>query len=513
LTTLCRSALRLAACLACACALVAPLAAAAQKPTLNVGSKRFTESYIVAEIVTRVLRDIGDVDAVHRPGLGNTAVVYSALRSGAIDVYPEYTGTIAYELLGLQHAPNLQALDARLAPYGVAAGIPLGFSNSYGLAMPARLAARLGIVRLSQLQEHPELRYRLSPEFLNRKDGWPGLAAAYGLAAAKVTALEHGLAYEAVKAGEADVIDVYTTDPKIDAYGLRVLVDDRNYFPSYDAVLLYRSELPRRYPKAWAALKSLEGELTPVRIRALNAEVELGGKSYQAAAADFLGSAQLPAPARSFGDRVRDATFAPDFWRLTREHLLLVLVSLACSTAIGVPLGWIAHGAPAARYSILGAVGILQTVPALALLAFLIALLDRIGTVPALIALALYAQLPIVRNTQTGLDGVPGGLKQAATALGFTPAARVRLVDLPLAAPTILAGIRTAAVINVGTATIAAFVGAGGYGERIVAGLPVHDSALLVAGAAPAAALAVLLEGLFHIADRLLPGRARRSRR
>lgn len=492
----------LAACAACL----------ADQPTLHIGSKRFTESYIVAEIVTRTLQRGGGVRAEHRPGLGNTAVVFAALRSGAIAAYPEYTGTIAIEILRLNRVPTLAELNVHLEPYGLAVGIPLGFSNTYALAMPEQRAESLGITRLTQLRQHPELRYALSQEFLKRADGWPGLAVAYGLPEHAPVGLDHGLAYEAVRSGQADVIDVYTTDPKLAAYRLRVLADDRRYFPAYDAVLLHRSDLPRRYPVAWAALGKLEGKLTPDRMRMLNAQVELDGGTFRAVAEDFVeGRAPSAKSQGAAWRRAIAAIFAPDFGRVTREHLTLVLVSLVCSMALGIPLGWLAHRMPSARYWVIGAVGILQTIPALALLAMLIVAMDRIGTAPALVALVLYALLPIVRNTQTGLDGVPPGVRQAATALGLGRWARLRLIELPLAAPSILAGIRTAAVINVGTTTIAAFVGAGGYGERIVAGLAVHDSMLLLAGAAPAAALAILLEAAFHIAERRwLPGAAAR---
>jgi osmoprotectant transport system permease protein len=184
--------------------------------------------------------------------------------------------------------------------------------------------------------------------------------------------------------------------------------------------------------------------------------------------------------------------------------LLLVFVSLALSVAVGVPLGIWAERAPRVRGAILGAAGILQTIPALALLAFLIAAFDRIGTLPAIAALFLYGLLPIVRNTQSGLADIAPALREASLALGLPPAARLRLIELPLASRSILAGIKTSAVINVGTATIAAFIGAGGYGERIVAGLAVNDHAMLLAGAIPAAAMALVLQWGFDGLDRWL---------
>jgi osmoprotectant transport system permease protein len=183
---------------------------------------------------------------------------------------------------------------------------------------------------------------------------------------------------------------------------------------------------------------------------------------------------------------------------------VLVFASLAASIAVGVPLGIAAAKLPRLAQPILGAVGVIQTIPALALFAFLIALMGAIGTAPALVALFLYALLPIVRNTHAGFTGVAAGMRQAARALGLSPRASLRLVELPLALPTILAGVQTSAVINVGTATIAAFVGAGGYGERIVSGLALNDSAMLLAGAVPAAALALLVQGAFELAERRL---------
>ena len=484
--------------------------AAADTERVIVGSKRFTESYLLGDILAHTARQAGESAVVHRPGLGNTAVLYAALRSGAIDAYPDYTGTIALELLRLPAVPPLAELNAHLRPLGLAAGIPFGFANGYALAMRAEQAQALGITRLSELREHAGLRYALSQEFLRRADGWPGVLATYGWQPpmGAVTGLDHGLAYEAITAGHADVIDVYATDPKHLAYGLTLLVDDRQHFPAYDAVLLHRLDLPQRAPRVWAAWARLDGAIDAARMRALNAEVELGRQPYAKVATAFVEDGQTEAlTSPTFMSRL----FGPDFLRLTIQHVGLVVASLVLSIVIGIPLGWLAHRRPRWRYPLLAATGVLQTIPSLALLALLIVALDRIGTVPALIALALYALLPIVRNTQTGLDGIPAGLRQAGVALGLRTRDRWLHLELPLAGPAVLAGIRTAAVLNVGTATIAAFVGAGGYGERIVAGLAVHDSSLLLAGALPAAVLALLLEAVFQVAEGRLVRRASRA--
>ena len=462
---------------------------AAAGQTLKVGSKRFTESYILGEIVARV------APAEHRPGLGNTGIVFAALKAGAIDLYPEYTGTIAREILKIEGDPGVVALNHALAPHGLAAGMPLGFNDGYALAMREDRAEKLGVRTLADLASHPRLKLGLSQEFLNRKDGWPGLKAAYRLPFAP-KGLDHGLAYEALAAGEIDVMDVYTTDAKIAGYRMRVLADERRYFPRYDAVLLYRLDAPQRFPKQFEALRSLEGKIDEQSMIRMNAAAELEGKTFAQAAALFFG--ESGAKGRTF----LGTLFGPDLWRLTGEHLLLVFASLAASVAVGVPLGILAAKIPRTAQAVLAAVGVIQTIPSLALLAFLIALVGTIGVVPALIALFLYALLPIVRNTHTGIVQGARGLLQAGRALGLRDGQILARIELPLAMPSILAGIKTSAVINVGTATIAAFIGAGGYGERIAAGLALNDNAMLLAGAIPAAVLALAVQGVFELTER-----------
>ncbi|HEY6280617.1 MAG TPA: glycine betaine ABC transporter substrate-binding protein [Burkholderiales bacterium] len=480
--------------------LLAPAAFA--EVTLNIGSKRFTESYILGEILSQTASRANEAKVVHKQGLGNTGILIAALQSGSIDIYPEYSGTIWFELLKKSAVGDLVSLNRELAPLGLAA-VPLGFDNTYALAMLDTRAARLGISSISDLARKPELKLGLSHEFLNRKDGWPPLKSAYTLPFDPL-GLDHGLAYEALAKGKIDVMDIYSTDAKITRYGLRVLNDDKHFFPSYDALLLYRLDVPGRFPKTWAALQKLESGISEKQMVAMNAEAELTGKPFAAIAANFLSAGAGHKPAESAGRNFLTLLFAADFWYLTAEHLLLVFVSLGGAIVLGIPLGVCAAYVPAARQTILSVVGVIQTLPSLALLAFLISALGTIGVIPALIALFLYALLPIVRNAYAGLSDIQPSLKEAAQSLGLPLFARLRLIELPLASRAILAGIKTSAVINVGTATIAAFVGAGGYGERIVRGLALNDSATLLAGAIPAAALALMLQGGFELLDRWL---------
>ena len=475
--------------------------------SINVGSKRFTESYILGEILTQTIQRTGEATATHQQGLGNTAIVFSALKNGAIDLYPDYTGTVAFELLGFKIAPDLETLRAELKKHALGLNIPLGFSNTYALAMSQSRAEALGITRISELARHSGLKVGVSQEFLNRKDGWPAVARAYGLPQTP-RGLDHGLAYEALAAGQVDVIDVYSTDAKIVRYGVRVLEDDRRFFPPYDAVILYRLDFPQRYPRSWAALQNLRGTINVSRMGALNAQAEIDGLRFGEVARQYLAAPHVePArldpqarPDRSF----LSVLFGPDLAKLTLEHLGLVIASLIPAILLGIPLGiWAARSRGAAPF-IMGVVGTLQTVPALALLAFLISAMGRIGTAPAIVALFLYALLPIVRNTASGLADLPAHLQESARALGLPGSARLRRIELPLASRSILAGIKTSAVIGVGTATIAAFIGAGGYGERIVSGLAVNDTLMLLGGAIPAAALALLVQWTFDGFERWL---------
>ncbi len=472
--------------------------------SVQVGSKRFTESYVLGEIVRQTLQQAG-VAADHKQGLGNTGILEQALTSGAVAVYPEYTGTIVREILKREGNPSLQQLNEWLAPRGLKAGVPLGFNNTYALALRDSVAERLGLKTISDLAKLAPgaLKLGLSHEFQVRADGWPALQKAYGLNLAAGSALDHGLAYEAVKAGQVDLIDVYSTDAKVGRYALRVLMDDRNFFPRFDAVLLMRESLDDK------PLQKLAGSINESTMTALNAQVELDGLNFAEVARRHLagtaqaGSAQaVTTQSAAPRDTLWQRVFAPDLWRLSTQHLALVFGSLLLAVLVGVPIGIWAWARPRWAGWLLGTVGVLQTVPSLALLAFLIAILGSIGFWPALLALFVYALLPIVRNTHAGLSGVAPGLTMAACALGLTARQTLWTVQLPLARPVLLAGIKTAAVINVGTATVAAFIGAGGLGERIVAGLAVSDNSLMLAGALPAAVLALLVQWGFDALGR-----------
>ena len=478
-------------------AIAAPPAVSAPS-AVRVGSKSFTESYIVAEIVAQVVEQTGEAPVERKLGLGGTGIVYGALASGDLDVYPEYTGTIGHAIVKDPTAGSLAALRERVRPLGLSISDPLGFDNTYALAVRRDTAERLSLRTISDLTRHPELRAAFDPGFLHRDDGWPGLRRHYGLVLADVRSMEHALTYPALVDGRVDVIDVFSTDGQLVRFDLVRLADDRRFFPDYAAVLLARSSLPERLPRTWAALeRRLVGRLDGTTMARLNAQVDLDGRSFAQAAAAFLGASAPPG-----GDDSR-RHLVLDLGRHTLEHLALVGVSLTAAVAVGVPLGLLA-----ARRRLLGqvelmAVGVLQTVPALALLAFMIPLFG-IGRAPALVALTLYALLPVVRNTYAGVATIDPHLLDVASVMRLRGWRRLVWVELPMASVTIMAGIKTAAVLTVGTATLAAFIGGGGYGTLIVTGLALNDVPMILAGAIPSAAMAVAIDALFEGVERLV---------
>lgn len=479
------------------------LAGHAAAADLVVGSKKFTESVVLGELATTLLTASGE-SARHRREIGGTRVLFEALKRGDIDIYPEYSGTLAQELLALPGASR-QALQSALDNQGLRMSAPLGFANNYALAMREPEAARRGIRAISDLAAADgALRYGFSHEFLDRADGWPGLRDAYGLRAGRLRGLDHDLAYRALDQGAVDVIEVYTTDAEIDYYGLRVLEDDRGHFSDYAAVWLYRSDLPAA---AVTALARLDGRIDASGMRRMNAAVKQAGQGEGTVARAFLLSAGLIDQASA-----RSSSVGPwsQFLRTTQEHLLLVSLSLGAALLVALPLGVLAAGVPGLRQVVLSAVGVLQTIPSLALLVIMVPLLG-IGAAPAIVALFLYSLLPIVRNTVTGLTGIPDEIRDSARAIGLPRAARLRHVYLPMALPQILAGIKIAAVINVGTATLAALIGAGGYGQPILTGIRLDDTALILWGAVPAAAMALAVQGLFDLAERWLVSPGLRS--
>jgi osmoprotectant transport system permease protein len=484
--------------------LLLALGCGGRTPEVGIGSKEFPESEILGSMASLLVKNAGKTPH-HYAKLGDTAVVWNALLNGTIDVYCEYTGTLTHELLASEHLENDEALRRYLEGRGLRMSRSLGFSDNYALGMTRQRATQLNVRTISDLKKHPELRFGLSIPFLERADGWKGLRKAYGLPQEGGKGIEHYLAYQSLRQGEIDVTDLYSTDAKIREYDLLVLDDDRHYFPAYQAVLLYRADLEERAPEVVQSLRRLEGKVSEADMIDLNAKVEIDGEDPGMVAAGFLSKAlgvfeepEVEALPRRLLSR-------------TIEHVEMVALSLLPAILVAIPLGIVAARRARLGQVILASVGVVQTMPALALLLLLLWLLGgRIGLLPAVIALFLYSLLPIVRNTFAGLHDVPLHVRESAEALGLTPFAQLYLVELPLASRAILAGIKTAAVINVGYATLGGLIGAGGYGVPIKTGINYGRPAIALEGAIPAILLALLVQGLFELAERFLVPRGLR---
>jgi len=506
------------ACLPCLPAAVPAQTAppAAARPVV-VASKPFGESYLLAEMFAQVMEARG-IGVQRRFGLGATEIAFGALRTGAIDVYPEYTGTGLTAILHQQPQGDARAVFGRVsrdfeARWGVHWLPPLGFENTYAIAVRRETARRYGLRTLSDLaRAAPQLTAGFTPDFIGRPDGLPGLAKAYGLKPRAVRSLVQAVKYRALAEGAVDVVDGYSTDGLLAKYDLVVLEDDRAFFPPYEAAAMVGPRLWRDSPAAIAALSRLSGRLDVAKMRELNRRVEVDGRPVAVVAREALAEMGILASARVVGvDNAypHDQSFAEFMWARrgelladTLRHLLLVLVSLLAAVAVAVPIGVMLERArPSAAEGAIRGAGVLQTIPSIALLAFMIPLLG-IGIVPALVALWLYSLYPILRNTYSGVRDADASATEAARALGMSPRQVLRHVRLPLAAPSIMAGIRTAAVIDVGTATLAAFIGAGGLGDPIVAGLALTDSRMILSGAIPAALLALLVDAALGVAER-----------
>ena len=458
-----------------------------------IGSKKFTESYVLGEIAKRTLKDAG-IPVEHRQGMGGTIILWQALRGEQIDVYPEYTGTITQEILKSNHPLSLDEIRDSLAKSGVGMTQPLGFNNTYALVMRRSEAQRLGVRTISDLQKYPELKIGLTHEFLDRQDGWRPLRERYALPQQSVIGISHALGYSALANGSIDVKDAYSTDAKIGQYDLVVLEDDLQFFPKYEAVFLFRLSMPA---DAIGALRHLEGTLDEKRMIRLNAEAERT-KNYTRAADLYFehGAGSRNSVGESFPHKLA---------RWTLRHLQLAGFSLLLAVIFGIPLGIVASRGGAIGQAILGFASIVQTIPSLALLALLVPLpFFGISVRTAIAALFLYGLLPIVRNTASGLQDIPRSLRESAIALGLSPSTRLWEIYLPMASRSILSGIKTSAVINIGTATLAALIGAGGLGEPILSGLDLNDHVTILEGAIPAALLALLVQWFFDLLDRIL---------
>jgi len=505
----------------------APTGTVGRRPVV-IGSKPFGESYLLAEMFAQILEARGHA-VTRRFGLGGTEIIFPALRQGDIDLYPEYTGSGLLVILKAPPEPDpvkvfdiisrefRSRFDVRWLP-------PLGFENTYAMSVRTEMADRLGMRTISDFARvSRDMRAGFTADFIGLPDGLPGLRAAYGLDPGTVNALAPAVKYQALLAGSVDIIDAYSTDGLLGRYPITVLEDDRRFFPPYDAAAVVRGALVREQPAVVAALGELSGRIDVVRMRRWNERVEVNGEEAARVSRDALiemgllaDAARVAGPAAGGGEGGGTSLWMylwsrrAELARLTARHLLLAGASLLAAVLVGVSLG-LAVSRSRLAPTFVRAVGGLQTIPGLALLAFLLPLLG-IGFVPAAVALFLYSLYPIVQNTVTGVQEADRGAASAADALGMTARQVLWQVRVPLATPVIMSGVRTAAVLNVGTATLAALIGAGGLGDPIVAGLALSDTRMILSGAIPAALLALAVDWTLGRVQHAVTPRAFRSR-
>lgn len=465
-----------------------------------VGSKKFTESILMGEII-RQLADSSDVPMEHKREIGGTRILWEAMLRKDIDIYSEYTGTIQFEILRDQKIQTWTQLRDALARQGIGITRSLGFENTYSLGIKRTRAQSLGIARISDLRRHPGLVYGLSHEFMERRDGWPGLSARYGLKPVKVRGVDHEIGYRGVADGATDIIDLYTTDAEIAYYDLIALKDDLKYFPSYEAVFVYRADADTKL-KAIAA--RLEGRIPVSRMIQMNTDVKIHKLPVEKVAQNFLRE-ELGVSSVVQKESLLDVILGR-----TLEHVVLVTVSLVFAILVSVPLGYYSSKHQTLGGVILASAGVIQTIPSLALLVFMIPVLG-IGTLPALVALFLYSLLPIVRATYLGFSSITDTIRESAASLGLTDWFQFRRIYWPLALRSMLSGIKTSAVINVGVATLGALIGAGGYGQTILKGIRLDDTQLILAGAVPAALMALMVQGIFDLLERMLVSKGLRG--
>ncbi|MGI6458234.1 MAG: glycine betaine ABC transporter substrate-binding protein [bacterium] len=470
---------------------------------ITIGSKKFTESVILGEMARQMVEST-EHTSYHRRELGGSRFLWSALLAGDIDIYPEYTGTLIHEILHAEQITSIQNLREVLSQLGVRMSKPIGFNNTYALGMQEQLARQLKIQTISDLRNHPDLRFGFNNEFLDRNDGWHSVRRRYNLPQQNVQGLDHDLAYRGIAEGAIDLIDLYSTDAEIEYYNLRALEDDLKHFPEYQAVYLVREELLESAPEAVKQVLLLEGDISEEEMIEMNAQAKIHHVPEAEVAATFLKTRY------GLETEINVVTPVRRILNHLYEHLYLVVLSMTAAILISIPLGILAAKYTAFSASILGIVGIIQTIPALALLVFMIPFFG-IGAQPAIVALFLYSLLPIVRNTYAGLQNIPASMRESAQALGLPSKTILWKIELPLAARSILAGIKTSVVINIGTATLGALIGARGLGQPILTGIRLDNLSLILQGAIPAALLAICAQLVFDAIEKWIIPRGLRE--
>lgn len=453
----------------------------AQEPA-RIGSKIFTEAYILSEILAQKLESKG-FPVIRKSGLGATGVTEEAMRSKNIDLIVDYSGAIIKAFLKSTERMSIPALRQRLEPLGYTISNPLGFNNTYALAVRPEWAKENNVKKISDLQHLKNIKAAFTPEFTSREENWPRLKSTYNFNQFIVNEMDHQLAYQAVYNKKVDVMEAYSTDAKLKEYQLQLLLDDKNYFPNYQAVIMTTLSWVQKNPDAWAALQELAGTIPEEKMIELNSMADLEKKNFPTIAREFLHLVKQSEARQKI----------KELWLISIEHLNLVFIPVFMAILLGIPFGYVAYKFPLLHTPLASLTTILQTIPSLALLTLLIPL-TGIGTISAMIVLFIYALLPIFLNSFEGFTAISPQMHLSASTLRLKSWFKFRWIELPLAMPQIFTGIQTALITTVATATLAALIGAGGYGKKIIAGLAVNDLKIVLAGSIPCAMMAIIMQ-------------------
>lgn len=495
--------------------LILSLSVSAER-SIIIGSKEFTENYLLGEMAAILLKEKYKVPVEKKLGLGGTKVAFDALESDTIDIYPDYTGTGYIYFLGRndnERDPDKIYDTVKKEfkkKYGMVWSQPFGFNNTYALAVRDSDERLSDMTTVSELVgQESEFTLAAPHEFMERNDGLPNFQKAYGLnfPNSNLIGMEAGLTYSAIRDEKVDMIMSYSTDGRIAAYNLRLIEDDLNFFPPYYAAWLTKEKTIKEFPVLEKLFKDFDDLISEKEMMALNNQVDSKKLEPEVVARNFLVKKGLLEGEYKEFKKVKKTGLAGYFYKkrkyllkITKEHLILSFGSLLLALLISLPTGIALTRFPMISTPVFTVVNTIQTVPSLALLGFLIPLMG-IGKLPGIVALFLYSLLPLIRNTYTGIEAVDKKFIEASRGIGLTNWQILWRVEIPLAMPVILAGIRTASVIVIGTATLAALVGAGGLGDPIFRGVATVNNDLIFLGAIPSALLAIVTDKLLGLAE------------
>ncbi len=494
-------------------ALVAWLLFAARaraEDVLKIGTDTSTQASVIAEIVRQTALPERANKGAQTVVTGDLFDSVLGLIEGRIDIYPVGLDRLAREIVVVESPLNLARVNEKLASQGLGVAVPLGIKRTYALAVSEEFARTQRLKTISDVLAKPKMRYGFSSAFMADRSGFARLTKQGSFRKdAKVKELADNDRDAALKAKQLDVIEVIPTDPTIRKFHLTLLTDDQNYFASHDVVLLHRLDVVQRFGDSWNAILALENELTEGDLLDVNSRVDSGESKVVDAVSQWRSTRlsqpkivsetpprKIKAPFVDKAPEVMTAEPRP-FLHMAKRHVALVFAGLFFSIAIGIPLGIWASGRSRLARLVFAGTKFLGIMPFLALLVFSFVAWRQFGSLPALFALFAYGLWPIVAHTVAGLRSVPSNLIDAATLQNLSGRARLSALDLPLAMGAIGQGIRRCAVGLVGTSTVAALFGAGGFGDAILAGVANDSAQEMLSGAIAATLFAVVMYFVF----------------